>query len=94
MYGGGQGGSVKWFRHSYQLPQGLFGDKVLLQWKYITANSCSPPGYDAYFAAHPNLPGSYWTEGVSECTPPYPNDGTRSTTWPERELVRMRARLF
>lgn len=87
MYGGGQGGGVKTFRFLYRLPEGIFGDKVLLQWKYITANSCSPPGYDAYFALHSNLPSGYWTQGVTECTPPYPNDGTRSTTWPERELL-------
>lgn len=52
-----------------------------------TSAQCSPPGYSDYFAAHPDLPSSYWTQGVTDCTPPYPNDGTRSTTWPERELL-------
>lgn len=33
------------FKFSYQLPTGLTGDKVLIQWRYITANSCHPPGY-------------------------------------------------
>lgn len=84
MYAGGQGGATKDFSFEYRLPMGISGEKVLLQWKYITANSCSPPGYAEYFAAHPDLPESYWTQGVSECTPPYPNDGTRSTTWPEQ----------
>lgn len=29
----------------YRLPPGLTGQRVLLQWRYITANSCLPPGY-------------------------------------------------
>ena len=29
----------------YRLPPGLTGSRVLLQWRYITANSCLPPGY-------------------------------------------------
>ena len=39
MYGGGQGGQTKTFVFKYKLPEGLYGDQVLLQWKYITANS-------------------------------------------------------
>jgi hypothetical protein len=39
MYGGGQGGQTKTFVFKYKLPTGLYGDQVLLQWKYITANS-------------------------------------------------------
>lgn len=84
MYAGGQGGATKSFSFEYRLPSGIRGERVLLQWKYITANSCSPPGYATYFAAHPDLPNSYWTQGVSDCTPPYPNDGSRSTTFPEQ----------
>ena len=41
MYAGGQGGGTKWFEFVYQLPEGLYGDQVLLQWKYTTANSVS-----------------------------------------------------
>lgn len=26
----------------FKLPEGVTGEKVMLQWKYITANSCSP----------------------------------------------------
>jgi len=29
----------------YKLPDGLKADRVLLQWRYITANGCIPPGY-------------------------------------------------
>lgn len=84
MYAGGQGGGIKSFEFVYRLPDGIHGDDVLLQWLYITANSCSPPGYAEYFEANPHLPSSYWTPGLDTCTPPYPNDGSRGTTWPER----------
>jgi hypothetical protein len=36
------------YRYKFQLPQGLSGDLVLLQWHYITANSCQPLGYNTY----------------------------------------------
>ena len=41
MFAGGQGGPFKEFAFRYRLPMGIFGKKVLLQWKYITANSAS-----------------------------------------------------
>jgi Lytic polysaccharide mono-oxygenase, cellulose-degrading len=31
-----------------QLPDNLVGDLVLLQWHYLTANSCTYAGYDSY----------------------------------------------
>jgi len=33
------------FKHKYRLPMGVYGDKVLLQWRYVTANNCIPEGY-------------------------------------------------
>jgi hypothetical protein len=36
------------YRYRFQLPPGLSGDRVLLQWHYVTANSCLPPGYNTY----------------------------------------------
>ena len=43
----GKGGYV--YRHRYKLPEGLLGDLVLLQWHYITANSCyADQGYLNY----------------------------------------------
>jgi len=87
-YAGGQAGGLKNFEMTFKLPVGISGNQVMLQWKYITANSCSPPGYSEYFAgansAGLSLPDSYWTTGVTLCTPPYPSDGTRSSTWPEQ----------
>lgn len=32
----------------YKLPDGVYGDEVMLQWRYITANSCIPPGYVSF----------------------------------------------
>ena len=59
-----------------------------IQWRYISANSCSPPGYDAYFAGANSqgvaLPDSFWSPQVSECQTPYPQDGSRSNVWPEQ----------
>jgi len=40
-YSGGEAGGTKEFTHRYRLPDGIVGEKVLLQWKYITANSVS-----------------------------------------------------
>ena len=33
------------FKYIYKLPMGVHGPKVMLQWRYVTANSCFPPGY-------------------------------------------------
>ena len=41
------GASGYMYRFKYKLPDDVSG-RVLLQWYYITANSCSAPGYDSY----------------------------------------------
>lgn len=41
MFAGGQGASIKEFAFRFKLPMGIYGEKILLQWKYITANSVS-----------------------------------------------------
>ena len=41
-----QNGNTDLVKHSYLLPPGIKGDKVLLQWQWITALGCSPRGYD------------------------------------------------
>jgi len=38
-------GTPQTFRFRYKLPQGVSGDRVMMQWRYVTANSCAPPGY-------------------------------------------------
>mmetsp|Transcript_26590 Transcript_26590/g.32777 ORF Transcript_26590/g.32777 Transcript_26590/m.32777 type:complete len:233 (+) Transcript_26590:2148-2846(+) len=38
-------GSTGTFRFKYRLPPGVTGNNVMMQWRYVTANSCVPPGY-------------------------------------------------
>ena len=52
------------YQHRYKLPSGVSGDNVLIQWKYITANSCNPPGYDNYPFPSGFLPGNVATCGA------------------------------
>ena len=44
------------FRHQFKLPDGLTGDLVLLQWYYLTGNSCLPVGYAEYEPPTNQLP--------------------------------------
>jgi hypothetical protein len=37
--------NAKFFKLKYRLPEGIQGDQAMLQWRYVTANSCTPPGY-------------------------------------------------
>eukprot|EP00586_Coscinodiscus_wailesii_P020102 CAMPEP_0172495532 /NCGR_PEP_ID=MMETSP1066-20121228/71450_1 /TAXON_ID=671091 /ORGANISM="Coscinodiscus wailesii, Strain CCMP2513" /LENGTH=453 /DNA_ID=CAMNT_0013267269 /DNA_START=143 /DNA_END=1504 /DNA_ORIENTATION=+ len=46
----------------YKLPTGISGSRVLMQWRYITANSCIPPGY---FNPDLDLAGRGWLRGFS-----------------------------
>lgn len=49
------------YRYILQLPENLQGNLVLLQWYYLTGNSCQHPGYDTYpfpAAWGGNLPGN------------------------------------
>jgi hypothetical protein len=50
------------YRYKFQLPQGLIGDLVLLQWHYIASNSCLPPGYNTY-----NWPAGWNPGNLGEC---------------------------
>ena len=66
----------------------FFSSFFILSLVRYQSYSCSPPGYTPYFnganSKNEVLPESYWTPGLGDCTPPYPNDGTRGTTWPEQ----------
>ena len=46
------------FRHQFKLPDGLKGELVLLQWYYLTGNSCLPEGYSTYAFPEGFHPGS------------------------------------
>ena len=69
FYGGSSFGGNE-FSMKFKLPPSLSGEKVLLQWFYYTANSCSPPGYYDYFAVkNTNLPSTFWGGvNLSTCT--------------------------
>ena len=67
------------YRYILQLPENLRGNLVLLQWYYLTGNSCQHPGYDTYpfpAAWGGNLPGNTGPCNVDD------NDGGSGT--PER----------
>jgi len=61
------------YSYKFKLPDGLSGDLVLIQWHYVTANSCTPAGYKEY-----NWPaGTVWPKAsslISSCGP-LPLDG-------------------
>jgi len=64
---GVQGGML--FHYKFKLPDDVFGN-VLIQWHYITGNSCTAEGYGMY-----PFPSPIWTSsGVSTCSD-IPADG-------------------
>jgi len=66
--------SVLNFSYKFKLPDGMSADMVLIQWKYITANSCYHVGYETYdWPVGPNWP-SRSSLIVSPCGP-LPPDG-------------------
>jgi hypothetical protein len=86
-YWGGQQANGADFTMKFRIPASLVGEQVMMQWHYITANSCSPPDYAGYFGGtnslNEELPEEFWSAGISNCVPPYPQDGATSGIWPE-----------
>jgi len=71
---------VQDFVHKFRLPMGVTGEKVMMQWRYVTANSCLPPGYLDY-----PFPDSDWLGGDhSTCSYPLDPTGARCTGCPEQ----------
>ena len=63
-------GSLK-LRHKFRLPLGLSGSLVLLQWHYVTANSCIHEGYAEY-----DWPKKWFdNRHLPLCDTPLPEDG-------------------
>jgi len=59
------------FRHVFKLPPGLTGKYILLQWVYVTGNSCNDIGYNDY-----NWPAHWGSQaGLSQCPQPLPSTG-------------------
>ena len=73
------------FRFTYKLPEGVCGERVLLQWRYISANSCFPPGYKGT-AVGQRLQELGWlrASGMSDCQYPYDPTGATGAGKPEQ----------
>ena len=53
------------YKMKFKLPDGIYGDTVLLQWYYLTANSCKHEGYSDY-----NFPNDWvgvFDESLPDC---------------------------
>ena len=53
------------YKMKFKLPEGIYGDTVLLQWYYLTANSCKHEGYSEY-----NFPNNWvgvFDESLPDC---------------------------
>jgi len=61
------------YRYTLQLPDTVMGDFVLLQWRYLTGNSCIYPGYDTY--NFPSEWGNMNDNNLGICPMPLPADG-------------------
>jgi hypothetical protein len=67
-------------RMRYMLPSGVTCAHCVLQWWWISANSCNPPGYSGYnFPNNDGCPSTaWWGAGRSNCGVSYPEEvGTR-----------------
>ncbi|KAL9187030.1 hypothetical protein ACHAXT_010750 [Thalassiosira profunda] len=66
-------GNKQAFSYQMNLPCGLTGDLVLLQWYFVTAQDCYHPGYLEY--DFPPEWGDVFEEKINECPVPLPPDG-------------------
>lgn len=74
------------FKFTYKLPDGIVGDKILIQWRYVTANSCFPPGYkNSEVTDTLRTLGWLRSEGMSDCN--YPLDPTGTGTPEQVSMV-------
>lgn len=63
-------GSMR-FKHKFRLPENLVGNHVVLQWRYLTANSCNHPDYELY-----EWPAdSWWSSALAQCVVPLSKTG-------------------
>ena len=65
------------FKMQYKLPEGFACAHCLLQWRYITGNSCEMEGYDGY-----DWPTPAWHKpDLSTCPNPLPKTGAPEQFW-------------
>lgn len=70
------------FEFEYRLPMGVIGEQVMMQWRYVTANRCTPPGNfyeDLGLAARGWIGGNHAT-----CIYPLDPTGALGTNKPEQ----------
>ena len=67
------------FRYKYKLPDNLSGELVLIQWYYVTGNTCTDEGYADY--TWPLGFTQYNPETTTTCPLPITGDGSEA---PER----------
>merc|ERR1712129_678479 len=73
------------FKFTYKLPDGVCGEKVLVQWRYIAANSCFPPGYKNTEVGAILLElGWLRALGMKDCDYPYDPTGATGSGKPEQ----------
>jgi len=70
------------FESVFKLPDNVYGDEVLIQWRYITANSCLPEEYTEYFnwaISNPDydVVPTDWKGGNMQACDKYPQDGSK-----------------
>lgn len=68
----------------FKLPEGIHGDTILLQWYYLTANSCKHEGYSEY-----NFPNDWvgvFDDSLPDCGE-IPPDGNGVPEQVRQELV-------
>jgi len=71
---------VQDFEFKYKLPMGITGDRILMQWRYVTGNSCIAPGYLDY-----PWPNQSWLGADHRpCSYPLDPTGDRCTGCPEQ----------
>lgn len=66
-------GNKQEFSYQMNLPCGLTGDLILLQWYFVTAQDCYHEGYLEY--DFPPEWGDVFEEKINECPVPLPHDG-------------------
>jgi hypothetical protein len=77
------------YHFKFKVPESytdVIGEKVIMQWRYVTANSCQPEGYKNSDISTYLLSKGWLRAGgtLRDCVEPYYQDGSRSETSPEQ----------
>ncbi len=68
---GGENASDYEFVMTFRIPDDLVGLETIIQWKYVDASECNPPGYSKYFRGQNSknelLPDTFWSADNLDC---------------------------